>query len=115
LEEPGKPRTELTFLRGEKIAWSNGGACYPVDGTSLWVTAQQVHEPHPEYELDVLVFDESGIRHRRRFPFTTGRRGVEEFCRFENKYRTLIVRIEDGFVAYDVPSDTVSLLKSAKR
>ncbi len=107
LEEPGKPRRELTFLRDENISgYSN--TCKPVDTSPLWVRAG-VFEPD---NLSVLVFDEAQIVHRRRLNYTSP--GSGPVFNFENGNRTVVYPTAQGFEAYDVITDTVAPWKPPK-
>src|SRR5438552_1055971 len=69
LEEPGKPRRELTFL---DVNRSNvfGCECWPVDKSPVWVLAgDDVTPPQVEHKLLVVVFDQTRVLHRRTLKY----------------------------------------------
>jgi hypothetical protein len=105
LEEPGKPRRELTFLRDNWI----GNDCRPVDKSPLWVTAGFFGS-----KLSVRVFDDKQMAYQRTLNCTPDLyHGGNDF-RFENGNRTLVYRTAQGFEAYDVTTDAVMPWKPAK-
>jgi hypothetical protein len=112
IEEPGKSRIELTFLTGEKLAWSSD-ECLPMENSPVWVYARDV--THEKSEVEVIGFDRTQIVCRRTFPFVPNWNNSKQDYWFENGNGTFVYRTRDGHEAYDVMTNTVTRWKPGKK
>jgi hypothetical protein len=104
-------RRELVFLRDESRVEESG--CLPVQRTDLWLSYGQVSEPRVESKLEVLLFDNTHIVRRRILDFQPTEGGEKDDW-LEHGNRTLIFRTSEGYMAYDVTTDTVTPWKGAE-
>jgi hypothetical protein len=100
LEQPGKPRRELSFLANEHLCAPDSSQA--VSDTRLWVRAGF----YGGQRLSVLVFDDSQIVRRRNLKNTYREDQRENFW-FENGNRRVAYWGGGGVEAYDVITDTV--------
>jgi hypothetical protein len=106
LEVPGSSRRELTFLpQVLPDGVTNADLCHPVEGTTWWVAAGYFR---PGQEIDVVVFDPSGLRAARKIDMGPEFHPAPSFW-FEDGNATLRFRTSNkGVGRYEVATDTVS-------
>jgi hypothetical protein len=106
LEQPGKERLELTFLRDELGQDVELEKCRAVQGSNLWIIPAHLKD----VKFTLFVFDSTHILQKRTLSAiadpTRPEAGVD--YRLENGNRIFIFRTKQGFSAYDVLTDKIS-------
>jgi hypothetical protein len=117
IDEPGKPRRELSFLGDIEGLLHLELRWWSVDDSPLWVRTlpgyplQSGNEARrSDWQISVVVFDETQAVYRRELKCF----GEQKF-RFLGGNRTIVYPTRQGFEAYDVTTDAITPWKPAKK
>jgi hypothetical protein len=114
LQERGKPKRELEFLRRSSETWSVPH-CHAVDGTDLWAM-MTVDFVHGSEARGILVFDKTRVVRKVTIDYAHDwNKGGAVAIAFRNGSRAVVYRSSDGWKSLDVLTGQSARFKSRRR